>query len=68
MSKGIRSYPESIRDQVVQRRMRSKTGGLGYLAAAAYYDKQQAVIDRARHKLMKSATDNQIKRGKHNGR
>ena len=33
MSKAIRSYPEGERKVVINRRLKNKTGGLGYLAA-----------------------------------
>ena len=33
MTKSIKSYPESERPKVVARRLKSKTGGLGYVSA-----------------------------------
>jgi len=33
VTKPIRSYPEEQRAKVVERRLRGKTGGLGYLSA-----------------------------------
>ena len=40
MSKSLKSYPESKRAEVVSRRLRNKTGGLGYLAALDYQVKK----------------------------
>jgi hypothetical protein len=42
MSKPIRSYPEGERKAVVARRLASKTGGLGYLAAVDYQRRKDA--------------------------
>jgi len=42
MSKSIRSYPEGERKAVVARRLASKTGGLGYLAAVDYQRRKEA--------------------------
>lgn len=39
MSKGISSYPVKDRKKVVERRLKNKTGGLGYLGALDYKSK-----------------------------
>lgn len=36
MSKGLASYPENERARVVERRLKQKSGGNGYLAAVDY--------------------------------
>lgn len=41
MSKSIKSFPVSERPKVVARRLASKTGGLGYLAALDYQNKNK---------------------------
>lgn len=40
MSKGISNYPEYARADIVARRLRNKTGGLGYLAALDYQNRK----------------------------
>ena len=37
MTAALRNVPEEKQDEVAQRRLVGKTGGLGYLAAKAYY-------------------------------
>ena len=47
MSKGIRHYPEHMTEQVVNRRLRSETKGIGYWAARDYQDKKMVAMERA---------------------
>jgi hypothetical protein len=40
MSKGLRHYKDGEVRDVVMRRMKNKSGGCGFFAAADYYDKK----------------------------
>lgn len=41
MSKGLRSYPEHLRESVAKRRLAGNTKGNGYWGAVAYFEKKK---------------------------
>lgn len=48
MSEAIRKYPEGQREAVVARRLKGKTGGLGYLSAQDFVARKGEQAKRAR--------------------
>ena len=44
MTKPIKSYPEAERPKVIARRLKNKTGGLGYLSAVEAEKKMKKLV------------------------
>ncbi len=54
MAKSLRSYPESVRREVIARRLQSNTKGLGYWAAV---DASARLVKAAKQKVQEAKSE-----------